>query len=82
MIVAFKNNGCGKAEVFIDGVKAEFKAGDKMSTVLDGGTSNWNNVSTILLFNEEVSAKHKIEIRMAEGDEEKPFTICGFGYSK
>lgn len=82
MIVAYKNNGGGKAEIFVDGKKAEFKSGDKVEAFIDGGVSGWNNISTSLIFNETTAANHKIEIKMVEGDEDKEFVICGFGYSK
>lgn len=61
----------GTAEIYIDGEKA---------TVAKGGTpSGWNNPATTLIFREKESKTHKVEIKMAEGEEAKGFAILAFG---
>jgi hypothetical protein len=50
------------------------------TTNLSGNTSEgWGNPKTAFVFNNNESAEHTIEIKMAEGDESKEFAILGFG---
>ncbi len=64
----------GKASVLVDG---------KLVNVYDGGKDGgWNNCETVLLINESVSTKHTVEVRMANGSENKGFTIVAMGYTK
>ena len=46
---------------------------------LDNG---WNHCNAQIIIDEEKSAEHEVIIRMAEGNEEKKFTILGFGVTK
>lgn len=62
----------GKAEVYVDGVK--------VATYDGGAAGGWNNCETRLIIDEEVSANHVVEVKMAEGDEKKGFTIVAMGY--
>lgn len=64
----------GMADVFIDG-----KFVVNCNSGLGGG---WNNPIPVLLIKDDTTAVHKIEIKMAEGNEEKEFTILAFGYTK
>ncbi|MCM3781626.1 hypothetical protein M3231_01450 [Neobacillus mesonae] len=41
---------------------------------------NWTHCHAMLLFNENQAKEHTVEIEMAEGHEDKLFTILGFGY--
>lgn len=61
----------GCAEVFVDGKKAR---------VIDPREVGWVHCNALILFRGMERKKHHVEIRMAEGDEEKQFTILGFGY--
>jgi hypothetical protein len=61
----------GDADIYVDG--------EKVRTEKAGG--GWNNAVTVQLFNEPETQSRRIEIRMAEGSEEKAFTILGFGYT-
>ena len=64
----------GEAEIYVDG---------KLFKTVDGGAKNgWNNCENLILINEETSANHKIEVKMAKGSEDKGFTIVAMGYSK
>jgi lysophospholipase L1-like esterase len=64
----------GTAKVYID---------DKLTATLDSTQGGgWNNPVTVSLINEETAADHKVEIKMAEGNEDKEFTIMAFGYTK
>ncbi len=40
----------------------------------------WTPCNAQILINEKESALRNVEIRMAPGDEEKQFTILGFGF--
>ena len=66
------NASFGNAEVYVDGVLA--------MTV--NGSGGWGNSNVVLLIDEKEAAEHTVEIRMAEGDEGKAFTIYAFGYTK
>lgn len=61
----------GRAEIFVDGEKTR---------VIDPREVGWVHCNALILFRGKERKKHHVEIRMAEGDEEKQFTILGFGY--
>lgn len=63
--------GYGKARVRVDGV---------WERVLDPRAVGWTHCHATLLFREEHSAPHRVEIAMEPDDEGKLFTILGFGY--
>ena len=63
----------GTAEAYVDGTLVQTMSGYD--------TDAWNNPWTIVLFEEEEAASHTIEIRMAEADADKQFTILAFGYT-
>lgn len=61
----------GKVDVYVDG---------KKKTTIDGhDAGGWNNPYTVVLFEGDKVGSHKIEIKMAEGEEDKDFTIMAFG---
>lgn len=77
LIMIYKNannDSFGKAEVYVDGKLTQTYAGHE-----DGG---WNNCMVVMIIDEKAAAEHTVEIKMAEGDEDKAFTILAFGYSK
>lgn len=67
------NTKFGMAEIYLDG-----KLVQSVNGYLNGG---WNNSELLLLLDEEESAKHILEIKMAAGEEEQKFTILALGYS-
>ena len=72
-MLEFKDSGdhrFGKAMVTIDGEKQR---------ILDPREAGWTNCHTTVLFNRQENARHRIEITMAPGEEDKVFTILGFG---
>ncbi len=76
LIMVYKNannDSFGKADVFVDGKLQKTYAGHE-----DGG---WNNCMIVMIVDEAVAGPHTIEIKMAEGDEDKAFTILAFGYA-
>ncbi len=62
----------GSADLYVDGVKK--------STLSCYNKSGWNNGKVCIALQEEESAKHKIELKMAAGDEAKKFTLYAIGY--
>lgn len=73
LALEFKDSGdsaFGKALVTIDGEKRR---------ILDPAEAGWTHCHTTVLFNRQTPAPHRIEITMAPGDEDKTFTILGFG---
>jgi lysophospholipase L1-like esterase len=62
----------GKAELYVDG---ELK-----KTMNSYNGDGWNNATSDVVFNDTEVKTHNIEVKMAEGDEEKEFTIYAFGY--
>lgn len=75
LILVFKDSGSaevGKAEVLVDGQPV---------LTADPHVNNWTHCNAVILYREEQSREHVVEIRMAEGDQNKSFTILGFGYT-
>ncbi len=76
LLLAFRsvnNSAYGKIEVYVDGVKKK---------TINGNTGSWGQSVTELIFADSQAAEHLIEIRMAEGDEDKKFTITCMGYTE
>lgn len=77
MLFAYKLSSAstaGKVDIYIDG-----KYSQTVDSYKNGG---WNNPWVIKLMGNSYAAEHTIEIRMANGNENKEFTILGFGVSK
>lgn len=75
LILVFKDSGSrefGKADIFVDGT---------LVTTADPHENNWTHCNPVILYQHEVSREHQVEIRMAPEDQDKCFTILGFGYS-
>ena len=76
LALEFKDSGSsefGKALVTIDGEKHR---------MLDPTEAGWTHCHTTVLFNRQENTRHRIEITMAPGEEDKVFTILGFGVVK
>lgn len=76
LLLIFKDSGevrVGKAEISVDGVR---------KLVVDPHINGWTHCNPVLILQEEETKKHVVRIQMAAGDEEKEFTILGFGYVK
>ncbi|MBO9599502.1 MAG: SGNH/GDSL hydrolase family protein [Cohnella sp.] len=76
LILVFKDSGngdFGKAEVVVDG---------NPLLVADPHLINWTHCNAVLLVLGQETKEHEVEIRMAAGDEDKRFTVLGFGYVK
>lgn len=74
LVLEFKDSGApdfGKVTVAIDGEK---------HFLLDPTAAGWTHCHTVVLFNRQESALHRLEFAMSPEDAEKTFTILGFGY--
>ncbi len=71
LIIAYKmpSGTSGKADCYIDG--------KRVGTM---GGSGWNNAGLLRALQEDEVKEHELEIRMQDGDENKPFTIFAIGY--
>lgn len=74
LLIIYKDSGAtdvGKADVFADG--------EKVLTV-DPHLIGWTHCNPLIVCRGEESRMHHVRVQMAEGDEDKKFTILGFGY--
>lgn len=74
LLLIYKDSGdkdFGKADVYVDGTK---------KLTADPHINGWVHVNPVILIQEKETAEHVVRVQMAEGDEEKNFTILGFGY--
>lgn len=74
LVIVAKDSGspeAGCAEVFVDGEKVR---------VIDPKEAGWTHCNALILFRGQEKRQRHVEIRMCRGDEEKQFTILGFGY--
>ena len=62
----------GKVDVFVDG--------QKVATIDGHDAGGWNNPYTAVILNTDTVASHKVEVKMAEGNADKEFTVMAFGY--
>lgn len=77
LLIVYKSSNqaaFGKAEVYIDG--------ELVRTIASNQGGGWNNPYTLLLLDEETASAHTVEIKMAEEDADKEFSILAFGYTE
>ena len=92
LIMAYKRSSAkdlaGAVEVLVDGepvkplISPSFNQKANVAHVESYSAGGWNNPWLAIILDEETAADHTIEVRMAEGDAEKEFTIFAFGYTK
>lgn len=70
---AANNSEYGEAEIYVDG--------ELMATIDSNRSDGWNNNNVEIAFDSDEVASHKLEIKMAEGSEDKKFTILALAYS-
>ncbi len=76
MMIAYKltsSQEFGIAELYVDGVLKETMNGYQ--------NDGWNNATVRVVFKEDDIAEHQFEIKMADGQENKKFTIYAIGYT-
>ncbi|ACT02869.1 SGNH/GDSL hydrolase family protein [Paenibacillus sp. JDR-2] len=74
LLLIYKNSGnddFGNAEVWVDG---------KLARLAESQAVRWTRCHAVILFRELEAREHTVEIKMAEGHEDKRFTILGFGF--
>lgn len=74
LLLVFKDSGdldAGRAQVLVDGEK---------KLTADPHINGWIHCNPVILIQDKETKRHKINIRMEAGEEEKKFTILGFGY--
>lgn len=73
LIVIFKDSASvlvGTADVYVDGNKVD---------TLDPHEVGWTHCNPRIVYRSCESAKHKVEVKISEGQEDKNFTVLGFG---
>lgn len=76
MMIAYKltsSQEYGVAELYVDGELKETMNGYQ--------NDGWNNATVRVVFKEDDIAEHQFEIKMADGQENKKFTIYAIGYT-
>ena len=77
IVLAYKKTTAstfGEVEILVDG--------KVVKTVNGKEAGGWNNPYSLVLLNEAEAAEHTLEVRMAEGSEDKEFTILAIGVGK
>ena len=69
---AVASDNYGEAEIVVDG---------KVKRTLRGGEGKWGQSEVILVWDAKEALPHTLEIRMADGSENKCFTITAIGYT-
>ncbi|NLK22119.1 MAG: SGNH/GDSL hydrolase family protein [Epulopiscium sp.] len=75
LLLIYKDSGredFGKADIYVDG---------KLVLTANPHINGWTHCNTVILYKEDISKEHMIEIKMTKGNENKYFTILGFGYT-
>lgn len=73
LVLVSKDSGdphFGKADVYVD---------DTLALTAEPLVNGWNHCNPQIILNEKESGEHTVKIVMHPGDEEKRFTILGFG---
>ena len=74
LLLIFKDSGSssfGRAKVWVDG---------KEVLTADPHVNGWLHCNPVICLRHAKHGRHQVEIRMEEGEQEKAFTILGFGY--
>ncbi|WP_313344262.1 SGNH/GDSL hydrolase family protein [Lacrimispora sp.] len=74
LLLIYKDSGAndvGKADVFLDGRKV---------LTADPRKTGWVHCNPVIVCNDKISRQHILQVKMAQGEEHKKFTILGFGY--
>ena len=73
LVLGFKDsadNQVGKADVYVDGQKVYYA---------DPRVNGWTHCNAAIILRNAPKKLHQVEIKLAEGSENKKFTILGFG---
>jgi len=75
LLLVYKDSGdrsFGTVEVLVDG---------EVTRTVNPLEVGWTHCNTVIVYTGETAVEHRVEIRMAAGEENKKFTILGFGYT-
>ncbi|MCM3724653.1 SGNH/GDSL hydrolase family protein [Neobacillus cucumis] len=75
LILVYKDSGSsefGIADIYVNG---------QHIITADPHEVNWTHCNAVILYQEDVCREHQVEIKMASDNEDKSFTILGFGYT-
>jgi hypothetical protein len=75
LLLVFKDTASidfGKADIYVDGTYI---------LTADPQAVGWTHCNAVILYQEEISKEHNIEIKMSDDSFDKYFTILGFGYN-
>lgn len=73
LLIVYKDSAdpaVGIAEVYVDGEKTK---------TIDPHEVGWTHANAYIVYEGTENVKHHVEVKMREGDEDKMFTILGFG---
>ena len=77
ILINYKTSGSsdfGKADFYVDG---------ELVASADGHSAGgWNNCNVIMVLKQDEAAEHILEVKMADGSEDKAFTILSIGCSE
>lgn len=76
LLIVYKDSASpsvGTAEVYAD---------NELKLSIDPHIIGWTHCNALIVFENDVTAKHHVEVKMKSGDENKMFTILGFGVVK
>lgn len=76
LLLVFKDSGnadVGKADIYVDGQYVK---------TADPHAVGWTHCNAMIFHMGDTCKEHNVEIKMSQGDEDKKFTILGFGYTK
>lgn len=74
LLLIFKDSGAtdfGAADVFVD---------DTFVLTADPKKNGWVHCNPVIILQDQESKEHLVRVQMASGDEDKKFTILGWGY--
>lgn len=74
LLLIYKDSGSndfGKADILVNGILVK---------TVDPLDVKWTHCNAVIIYNEQQSSEHTVEIKMSPDHEQKHFTILGFGY--
>lgn len=74
LVMVYKDSGdpmAGKTKVLVDGAEV---------LIADPHINGWNHCNPVILFRKKELKEHCVTIQMVDEDQEKMFSILGFGY--
>ena len=70
-LMVWAETDAAKADIFVDGIKVK---------TVDPKVNGWVHCNPVIIIKEQKEKEHLVRIQIVKGEEEKKFTILGFGY--